>query len=554
MSIQLTKSEQIAVYSIKKYLTMNDIVFLCGDEGSGKKTVLKYYESSNPETRVYQIPYEDFFFYEEDEETIEVQSLSTFQKVLDTIKLEVSSWASELCVPEIKRLIYLHRLDEIVLFGTCLAKMSGNVVYLIDNFLEELSKIASCVVTCYKNTAKGLLCKRRWFHNLTVTNQDREFLFNKTIESGETATYSEESEEPGVSDESVETEARETPEIDDVVKEKILKQLESLNIREINMVLHQSLNHHAVIFEGQKSFEQCVRYVMKESLSHSFDQTERSEAVESKNLIGCGEIIQSINRDIIQPILNVEDMIPVTKGCLFYGPPGTGKTTVCRWIAEQLDGKVYLVDHQPQKTIFETFDHYMQLAIKNRPAVVILDDIDVNLHQNQIRDFLVKLDGVENKNRDQVCVIFTCNRLNNIPETLIRGSRIETCVEFKIPTVRQSTHFIKNKLFKLFQSCKKTTEYYDILKKCDAHFFYGLSIHAENLSPANIKLAIESTFRELVYSHTSDDSLKNLEDLTYWLDEYFSHQCEKIKKTIQKSLHDDNEERFSDPNSNFVYT
>jgi hypothetical protein len=247
----------------------------------------------------------------------------------------------------------------------------------------------------------------------------------------------------------------------------------------------------------------------------------------------------------------------MSKGCLFYGPPGTGKTSVCRWIADLLEGKVYLVVHDPTKSLFENFDFYMKLAIKNRPSIIILDDIDVNFHQHQIRDFLVKLDGVENKHRDQVCVIFTCNNLTNIPEALIRGSRIENCVEFVIPNVSQSTQLIKNKLLKLLENCEKTKHFYFILKKCENYFFYGLSIHSENLSPANIILALENTFRELVYVYTSEESIHKLstvENLTHWIDKFFAAKCLEIKNTIQKSLHNVNEDRFKNPDHYLTYT
>ncbi|KAK3282162.1 hypothetical protein CYMTET_10086 [Cymbomonas tetramitiformis] len=69
-------------------------------------------------------------------------------------------------------------------------------------------------------------------------------------------------------------------------------------------------------------------------------------------------------------------------GVLLYGPPGTGKTSVGRWLAHRLSGKLFMV--KELGTAYQMMQTFAQAAAC-APSVVFIDDVDVLLQRDLVQ-------------------------------------------------------------------------------------------------------------------------------------------------------------------------
>ena len=171
------------------------------------------------------------------------------------------------------------------------------------------------------------------------------------------------------------------------------------------------------------------------------------------DLVGMDDILKQIHINIIQPIqLNHAD-IPIKKGIVLCGPPGTGKTTIGRWLAHQLKGKLYLVggDVGVSGTQFlSSIEMSLNQASNNAPAVVFVDDIDTIFeHHDSYRGLLTLLDGLDNKRRTNVCFIASVMNLSNVPASMIRGGRLEMYLCTSLPKLNHIEEMMKRRLEKM---------------------------------------------------------------------------------------------------------
>jgi DNA polymerase III delta prime subunit len=200
----------------------------------------------------------------------------------------------------------------------------------------------------------------------------------------------------------------------------------------------------------------------------------------SLDLVGMESILEEIKTSIIRPIeLNHPD-ITIKKGIVLCGPPGTGKTSIGRWLAHQLRGKLYLVGGESGVSgsmFINTIDENLKLAYRNAPAVVFVDDVDkIFDNDDSYRAFLTLLDGLDNKKRTNVCMIVTCMDLRKVPSSLIRGGRLEMCLQTQLPSVDSISQILTGGINKM----RKTLQ--DLVKRGDLDAALVASIE-EQLTP-----------------------------------------------------------------------
>ncbi len=163
---------------------------------------------------------------------------------------------------------------------------------------------------------------------------------------------------------------------------------------------------------------------------------EKVERVNLEEMPGLDKILRVLEQQVIEPFEGAMDPASAyaepKRGVLLFGPPGTGKTSIGRYLAHRLKGKMFMVREMfLWKQLQETFAR----AEASAPSCVFFDDIDVLLHRSKVawgggselfRFLLSKMDGMTSyKEQKAVTIIMTCESPKSLPDALIRSGRIE---------------------------------------------------------------------------------------------------------------------------------
>lgn len=319
-----------------------------------------------------------------------------------------------------QKYIYLRRidlLDNVLSDYTMTHRNLTKIVVM--RWLESLPSTIKVIIST--NMSLRLENIKSWTLDLETTFEDCEYLLEK----------------------------RKIPSAD---REKILHQNKSPVIGHLVETLDYA---QALVEKGQALYPLYQEAYSRINGSFLDPEKEVSKPEEKFDLIGMEEILEEIRTSIILPIEMGHPHVPVKKGIILTGQPGTGKTTIGRWLAHQLKGKLYLIGgevgvHGPQ--FIDIFEDNMLKAKKNAPSVIFIDDVDMLFaHDDTYRAFLTILDGLDNKERKNVCVVVTCMDLSRIPSSLLRGGRLEMTIFTSLPNREE----IKKALANGFDRIKK---------------------------------------------------------------------------------------------------
>jgi cell division protease FtsH len=152
------------------------------------------------------------------------------------------------------------------------------------------------------------------------------------------------------------------------------------------------------------------------------------------------EVWQAVDRDIHgvlakAPLLERAGL-GLDRGVLFHGAPGTGKTDLVRIIAGEVTPKATVLLPDPYVALSHLTDTY-QLAQRLRPAVVVLEDLDLLIggrsRGSNLVDFLDAVDGARTEHLG-VITIATSNYPGQLDEAVLRSSRLDRHVQVPLPT------------------------------------------------------------------------------------------------------------------------
>ena len=185
--------------------------------------------------------------------------------------------------------------------------------------------------------------------------------------------------------------------------------------------------------------------------------------VDLSDLRGMEDVLEALEASVAFPLENAELAaefgLRPKRGVLLAGPPGTGKTTIGRALARRLRGKFFLLDGtviSGSRDFYERVKRLFELAKRNAPSIIFIDDSDVIFEANNetglYRFLLTMLDGIESESAGQICVMLTAMDVGNLPPALVRSGRIELWLETRLPDLTARAQILADRCAELPQS------------------------------------------------------------------------------------------------------
>jgi len=157
------------------------------------------------------------------------------------------------------------------------------------------------------------------------------------------------------------------------------------------------------------------------------------------NLILRGNLKQEIRDDLVQffasRALYDEYGIPWKRGILFIGPPGNGKTHAVKALINSMDQPCLYI--KSLNGVQQVFDR----ARRTSPCILVIEDLDSQLHQQNRSAFLNEIDGFAAN--IGIVTLATTNHPERLdPSILDRPSRFDRKYHFELPDVPERSSYL----------------------------------------------------------------------------------------------------------------
>ncbi len=141
--------------------------------------------------------------------------------------------------------------------------------------------------------------------------------------------------------------------------------------------------------------------------------------------------------------------LPFRRGYLLHGPPGNGKSTAVRAMMSSRGLTAYTTRFFDSQIDDSDLDHLFELAVKNRPSMVLLEDLDRAFPRTgetksriSLQQLLNNLDGVGTG--EGVIVVATANEPTILdPAILRRPGRFDRVVHFPNPSIELRQQYLQ---------------------------------------------------------------------------------------------------------------
>ena len=238
---------------------------------------------------------------------------------------------------------------------------------------------------------------------------------------------------------------------------KIHRFAPKLNARQLRRTC-ESLAHQ----DADVTTEAFLEHVAVHHLASNVRMGEVQD-VDLSDLRGMEDVLEALEASVVFPLENAElaaeFRLRPKRGVLLAGPPGTGKTTIGRALARRLRGKFFLLDGtviSGSRDFYERVKRLFELAKRNAPAIIFIDDSDVIFEANNetglYRFLLTMLDGIESETAGRICVMLTAMDVGNLPPALVRSGRIELWLETRLPDLTARALILADRCAELPQS------------------------------------------------------------------------------------------------------
>lgn len=429
------------------------------------------------------------------------------------------------CAAKPLKIVILKDFDSMLLMTTSHLFKGGQISLDVWRNFFDTAHFKLIIITTRESSVE-LVNKKAWYVHIDTTEEDRRWYLSELMRESK--------------------DSRDAKDKQDQIDEAI-KWCKTSTLNVIEMAATQANRIGDPELSWAENFKNCVGVSYSSALN--VKDSVKKPSFET-DMVGLDDVMNMLEEEVIIPIKSGNSLIPICKGIVLYGPPGTGKSTMGRWLSYRLEDRIYLAEESPNEALIYSFKRLFARACKNSPSVVFVDDFEslVKSEEN-VREILVMLDGINTKARTSVCVIVTCMNINSVPEALLRGGRLEKCKEFKRPTTEQLRLIIDNRLKRTIEGLKDQTEICEgktasmvanlLEKQLSSNFSNQIGPIINAWSPSNIQFLIDTLIRKAV-CHV----VRGEEDDSFNPVEIFRQEAESMKSNLGKSTrliyHDEN--------------
>ena len=139
------------------------------------------------------------------------------------------------------------------------------------------------------------------------------------------------------------------------------------------------------------------------------------------------------------------------RGLLLWGDPGVGKTLMAVCLIEASGRKHFTCrKNQPDGDFVNGIRRVFEQAIKEAPSIVFLDDMDKFANNDEdhkdSEEYVTVQSCIDAAKDSEVFVLATANRIDDLPDSLIRVGRFDRCVRVTTPTGQDAVEIIRHYL------------------------------------------------------------------------------------------------------------
>lgn len=286
-----------------------------------------------------------------------------------------------------------------------------------------------------------------------------------------------------------------------------------------------ALNHNKEIIKFITEIDKVEPVVEKKKAGLTFD-----------SIGGQDEVIESLKKNVLFPLRypDVFEGFMMSRGVILYGPPGTGKTLLAKTLGVESGASVFelCATDLSDKYVGESEKNCRELfakAVDAQPSIIYFDEIDAlgkargkdTYGDKLLTQFLSLMSDIE-KRGDNVYVIGSTNRKEDLDPAFTRSGRFSTLLEVKAPDLKGTKQILE--IHTKGKSIDKDVDLDNIAEKMYAKRMTGADIAAtvkEAFSHALERTGIYNSMSADTYSPAMKDFLTiNTADFVQSIDEY----------------------------------
>lgn len=286
-----------------------------------------------------------------------------------------------------------------------------------------------------------------------------------------------------------------------------------------------AINHNKEIIKFITEIDDVEPAIEKKKASLTFDA-----------IGGQDEVIDSLKKNVLFPLRYPEvfEGFMMSRGVILYGPPGTGKTLLAKTLGVESGASVFelCATDLSDKYVGESEKNCRELfakAVDAQPSIIYFDEIDAlgkargkdTYGDKLLTQFLSLMSDIE-KRGDNVYIIGSTNRKEDLDPAFTRSGRFSTLLEVKVPDLKGTRQILE--IHTKGKAIDKDVDLDDIAEKMYAKKMTGADIAAtvkDAFSRALERTGIYNSMSQNTYFPAMKDFLTiNTEDFVQSIDEF----------------------------------